>query len=183
MLPGFEVPGFEVPRFEPGFEAPGLDPGFEVPGFFDPLLGEVPEFGGDAGVFEPGVAAPGVLGFVPWFGLLFGSFGFAASGALGFVGFDPGVALPAGGIAVPPVGGCVVLPVGGCTAPVGGADGDVWPGVAEPAGGALPAGACCATTQVAQNKSTDNSVSFLGDIMRPPALSFPAGPWSACGAN
>lgn len=56
--------------------------------------------------------------------------------------------------------------------PVGGAEGDVWPGVPEPAGAVLPAGACCATTQVAQNKSTDNSVSFLVDIMRPPALNF-----------
>lgn len=63
-----------------------------------------------------------------------------------------------GDCAVPAVGGVPVFPVGG-------ADGEVWPGVPEPAGAVPPAGACCATTQVAQNKSTDSSVSFLGDII------------------
>ncbi len=73
-----------------------------------------------------------------------------------------------------PVGGGVVLPVGGLPVfPVGGADGDVCPGAAEPEGALPPAGACCATTQVAQNRSTDNNVSLLPDIMSPPAWNFP----------
>jgi hypothetical protein len=102
--PGFVVPGFEVFGFKPGFEVFGLEPGFGVAGFVDPLFGAVPGLA-DPGVVAPGVVAPGVLGFVPWFVLLFGSFGFVVPGWLGFVGFDPGVALPAGGTAVPPVGG------------------------------------------------------------------------------
>lgn len=81
-------PGFDVPGFEPEFEVPGLDPGFGVDGLVDPLFG-----------VAPGVAAPGVSGFVPG-SALFGLFGFVAPDALGFVGFDPGVALPAGGTAV-----------------------------------------------------------------------------------
>ena len=44
-------------------------------------------------------------------------------GALGLVGFDPGVAVPFGLL---PVGGAVVLPVGGWPVfPVGGVPGDV----------------------------------------------------------
>lgn len=196
------APGFEVPGFEPEFELPGFEPGFEVPGFVDPPLGCVFGFEGDPGVVEPGVfglfglVAPGVFGL---FGFVapgvFGLFGFVAPGSFGLLefgllGFDPGVAFPVGGSAVLPVGGSPVFPVGGCVVlpvggwaelPVGGADGDAWPGVPEPAGGAPPAGAACATTQVAQNRSTDNNVSFLGDIMRPPALNSLAIPWPACG--
>lgn len=63
--------------------------------------------------------------------------------------------------------------------PVGGVDGDACPGVPEPPGAAPPPGADCATIQVAQNRSTDSSVSFLGDIMRPPALNFLAIPLPA----
>ncbi|MGA8618508.1 MAG: hypothetical protein WB660_08315 [Candidatus Sulfotelmatobacter sp.] len=70
-----------------------------------------------------------------------------------------------------PVGGCAVLPVGGRPVlPVGGAGGDAWPGAPDPAGGAPPAGAACATTQVAQNRSTASNAIFLDNMMRPPAL-------------
>jgi hypothetical protein len=81
------------------------------------------------------------------------------------------------------VGDCAVPAVGGVPVfPVGGADGEVWPGVPEPAGGVPPAGACCATTQVAQNKSTDSSVSFLGNMISDPSsLEFSAIPFSVCG--
>jgi len=100
------APGFEVPGFEPGFEVFGLDPGLGVAGFVDP--GVV-----DPGVVAPGVVAPGGLGFAPGFALfglfgllgLSGLFGFVVPGEFGFVGFDPGVALPVGGAPVFPVGG------------------------------------------------------------------------------
>jgi len=49
--------------------------------------------------------------------------------------------------------------------PVGGAEGVAWPGVCEPAGALPPAGACCATTQGAQNKSAASKVGFINDIM------------------
>jgi hypothetical protein len=154
VLPGFEVPGFEpgfgLLGFEPGFEVPGFDPGFELLGFVDPPLG-----------------APGVVGFTLGFGfgfVLLGALGFVVElppGALGLVGFDPGVAFAPG---VLPVGGGVVLPVGGWPVfPVGGAPGDVWPGVPE-VPRAPPPGAACATTQVAQKSNTDKSVIFFGDI-------------------
>ncbi|MGB7599193.1 MAG: hypothetical protein WBM24_02720, partial [Candidatus Sulfotelmatobacter sp.] len=75
-----------------------------------------------------------------------------------------------------------VLPVGGAPVlPVGGVEGDAWPGVAAPpwdpappADPAPPPGAACATTHVAQNKITDNNVSFFADIfiMKPPALNL-----------
>jgi hypothetical protein len=113
-----------------------------------------------------------VLGF----GFAFGLFGFVD----GF-GFAPGSVFGAvGGAVVLPVGGCAVPPVGGVPVlPVGGVEGDVWPGVADPpADPAPPAdpdpppGAACATTHVAQNKITDNKVSFFADIMKPPTLNF-----------
>ena len=99
--PGFVLPGFDVPGFEPGFGLLGLEPGFEFCGFVDPPLG-----------------APGVVGFTLRFGfgfgfVLLGALGFVVElppGALGFVGFDPGVVFAPG---VLPVGGAVVLPVGG----------------------------------------------------------------------
>ena len=75
-----------------------------------------------------------------------------------------------GGAVVPPVGGAVVLPVGGAVVlPVGGVDvPGVWacPEAPElPAGAEPPAGAVCATIQVAQQKTTANSrESFLIDI-------------------
>jgi len=88
-------------------------------------------------------------------------------GLLGSVGFDPGVfaggCAPVGGGVVLPVGGWPVLPVGACPVfPVGGVDGDVCPGVAVlPEGAVPPAGACCAITQVAHNRSTDSSMNFF----------------------
>jgi len=91
--PGFELPGFDVPGSEPGLGLLGFDPGFEFWGFVDPPLG-----------------APGVVGFTLGFGFGFGLVLLGASGllvelppgALGFVGFDPGVVFVPG-----------VLPVGG----------------------------------------------------------------------
>jgi len=163
LEPGLFDPGLLEPGLEPGFEVPGLEPGFEVPGFVEP------GFEGEPGVF--GFPLGLVLGLS---GFAFGLFGFVVEGcvpgAFGLVGFDPGAVEGA----VEPVGGGVVLPVGGLPVfPVGGADGDVCPGAAEPEGALPPAGACCATTQVAQNRSTDNNVSLLPDIMSPPAWNFP----------
>jgi hypothetical protein len=168
FVPGFE-PGFEVPGFDPGFEVPGFEPGFAVPGLVDPPLGADPGF-----VDEPGLVAPG---FVPGFAPVFGLFGFVVEGCVpgvfGFVGFDPGaVLLPE------PVGGGVVLLVGGRPVfPVGGAEGDDWPGVAEPPAAPAvpappPAPPACATTQVAQPRTKDSKAKFFADFMRPPALNF-----------
>jgi len=97
VLPGFEgfEPGFDIPGFEPGFDVPGLDPFGVAPGLVD----------------EPGVVGV-VFGVVPGVVL----FGFVVEGCAdvpGFVGFEPGAALPVGGAVALPVGGAVVLPVGG----------------------------------------------------------------------
>jgi hypothetical protein len=155
----------------PDPDVPGLDPGFAVPGFVDPPSGEV------GGGVAPGFGF-GLLGFE--FGLVgsFGDVGAFVSGVRGLPGVAPGVEFPA------PVGGAVVLPVGGCPVlPVGGAFGDVCPGVADPdcplpADPVPPAGACCATTHVAQSKTTLSNIIFFetnfpDDIFEPPALSFP----------
>ncbi|MGA9507445.1 MAG: hypothetical protein WBV55_02245 [Candidatus Sulfotelmatobacter sp.] len=195
-MPGFE-PGFEVPGFAPGLVVPGfVVPGFVVPGFVPPF-GDAPGFEGDPGLV--GVA----LGLVLGLGL--GLFGFVVDGCelpFGFDGFAPGSVFgavePVGGAVVLPVGGCAVLPVGGLPVlPVGGAEG-AWPGVAAPpadpdppADPVPPPGAACATTQVAQNKITDNNVSLFADMVKPPALDLrfpfnagePAGsrdPWLEC---
>jgi hypothetical protein len=168
-VPGF-APGFEVPGFEPGVEVPGfVEPGFVEPGFVPPF-GDAPGLEGDPGVV--GLALGLVLGFG------FGLFGFVDGWALpfGFDGFAPGSVFGA----VEPVGGAVVLPVGGAPVlPVGGVEGDAWPGVAAPPGDpappadpAPPPGAACATTHVAQNKITDNNISFFADIVKPPALNL-----------
>jgi hypothetical protein len=161
-------PGFDVPGFDPGFEVPGfVDPGFVVPGFVLPGLvvpGLVPPFG-DAPGFE---GEPGFVGLA--LGLVLGF------GLFGFDGFAPGSVLgtvePVGGCAVPSVGGVPVLPVGGV-------EGDVWPGVAAPpadpappAEPAPPPGAACATTHVAQNKITDNNISFFADIPEASSIEF-----------
>ena len=176
-VPGFD-PGFDVPGFDvPGLVDPGLvDPGFVVPGFVPPF-GDAPGLEGEPGVV--GVALGLVLGF--------GLFGFGVDGwalPFGFDGFAPGsvfgAAEPVGGAVVLPVGGCAVPPVGGVPAfPVGGAEGDAWPGVAPPPGDPAPPadpdpppGAACATTHVAQNKITDNNISLLADILKPPALNL-----------
>jgi GLTT repeat (6 copies) len=185
-VPGFE-PGFEVPGFEPGFEVPGFEPGFVVPGLVDPPLGVVPGFVDDPGLVEPGLVEPGLVapglvapGLVaPGLAPVFGLFGFVVEGCVlgvfGFVGFDPGaVLLPE------PVGGGVVLLVGGRPVfPVGGAEGEDWPGVAEPpaapavpAPPPAPAPPACATTQVAQPRTKDSKANFVADFMRPPALNF-----------
>jgi hypothetical protein len=157
---------------EPGFDVPGFEPGFEVPGFVDPGLvvpGLVPPFG-DAPGFE---GEPGFVGLALGLVLGFGLFGFVVDGwelPFGFDGFAPGSVLgtvePVGGCAVPPVGGVPVLPVGGV-------EGDVWPGVADPpADPAPPPGAACATTHVAQNKITDNNISFFADIPEASSIEF-----------
>jgi len=182
FVPGFE-PGFDVPGFDPGFEVPGFEPGFVVPGLVDPPLGADPGFVDEPGLVEPGLVAPGfVPGFVPVFGL----FGFVVEGCvpgvLGFVGFDPGaVLLPE------PVGGVVLLVGGRPVFPVGGAEGDDWPGVAEPpaapavpAPPPAPAPPACATTQVAQPRNKDSKANFFADFMRPPALNFSTIPLPAC---
>ncbi len=177
-MPGLE-PGFDVPGFEPGFEVPGfVDPGFVVPGFVLPGLvvpGLVPPFG-DAPGFE---GEPGFVGLALGLVLGFGLFGFVVDGwelPFGFDGFAPGSVLGT----VEPVGGCAVLPVGGVPVlPVGGVEGDVWPGVADPPGDpappadpAPPPGAACATTHVAQNKITDNNISFFADIPEASSIEF-----------
>lgn len=179
-------PGFGVPGFEPGFGVPGL-----VEGLFGGLFGDVPGFAGDPGSVEPGAR----FGFVPVAGLL-ELLGFVVP-AFGFVGFDPGGAvpgsavLPVGGVPVLPVGGCALLPVGGCPVlPVGGAVCDACPGAVDPAGRAAPpvalppAGAAWATTQVAQNRSAESNISFRDemfpdDMVRPPTLNSLANPWPA----
>jgi hypothetical protein len=133
-------------------------------------------FEGEAGIVPPlGLS----LGMVP----VFGFFEFVVEGcepvpeAFGLVGCDPGWA----DRAPEPVGGAVVLPVGGCAVPpVGGADGEAWPAAPALPGEAVPpAGAVCATTQVAQPRTTDNKASFLADIIKPPALIFSLIPLNA----
>jgi hypothetical protein len=116
-----------------------------------------------------------VLGF----GVAFGLFGFVD----GF-GFAPGSVFgavePVGGAVVLPVGGCAGLPVGGVPVlPVGGVEGDVWPGVADPPADPAPRadpdpppGAACATTQVAQKRTTDSKVSFIADILKASSIEF-----------
>lgn len=90
------------------------------------------------------------------------------------VGFDPGVA---------PVGGAVVLPVGGAA----------WPGVARPAAPgapvpappapalpapfAPPAPPACATTQVAQPRIRESSISLRADINEASGLEFSGSPF------
>jgi hypothetical protein len=179
-VPGLE-PGFAVPGFDPGFDVPGfvdpgfVDPGFVVPGFVP--FGDAPGLEGEPGVV--GVALGLVLGF--------GLFGFGVDGwavPFGFEGFASGSVFgavePVGGAVVLPVGGCAVLPVGGAPVfPVGGVEGDAWPGVAAPPGEpappadpAPPPGAACATTHVAQNKITDNNISFFADIPEASSIEF-----------
>jgi len=84
-------------------------------------------------------------------------------GVGGFGEFDPGtvpgvglgvvgVDVPPGGVAVPPEG--VVVPPGAA-----------WPAdPAAPPGAAPPAGALCAVTQTAHNRSVESKVSFVADI-------------------
>lgn len=97
-------------------------------------------------------------------------FGFAVDGCVlspelaGFVGFEPGAldgepgaVAPVGGGAVELVGGGVVVLVGGVAAP----------GARLCLAPELPAGALCATTQVAQKRSAERNASFLADIGSP----------------
>lgn len=139
------------------------EPELDEPELEDPALGAeepvVPDVVGPQG-------AP--LGLVPGvFGLLGAVEGCVFPLELeGFVGFEPGVVdgelgdvEPVGGVAEP-VGGVVAVPAGGvallgdwlCAAPE------------LPAGADPPAGALCATTQVAQKRSTERKESFLADI-------------------
>lgn len=125
----------KVPHGEPLGELPGL---FGVLG----LIVEgwvVPRGVGLAGEVEPGTVGLGV--------------------PLG--GAVCGVAVCAGGVAVP-AGGVAGL-AGGVAVPAGGVAGEpgveLCPGAPEPAlGGAPPAGAVCATAQVAQQNRTDSNV-------------------------
>ena len=152
----------------------GFEPGFGYAGFVDPPLGFV---------VDPGVPAPGVVfGLVP-FGLL----GLLVEGlpaVPGLLGFAPGSVFgtvePVGGVVLLPVGGCAVPAVGGWPVfPVGGAEGDACPGIAAPPAGAEPPAApappappACATTQVAQSKTTASNVSFFGDMNEASSLNF-----------
>lgn len=129
--------------------------------------------GGGVVVFGGAVLGVVVSGFV--FGLV----------PLGFVGVPLGFSLVPFGLVVPGVvvfgfvvPGFVVpgvAPVGGFTAPVGGGGGVVAPGVRDwPLWPAVPVavppvaeppGDACATTQVAQKKTTESKVKFLIDMM------------------
>lgn len=139
--------------------------------------------GGEFGVVVFGA----VLGAVV-FGLAFGlvPFGFVwlgvSLGVCPFI-FPLGLVVPGVvvfGFVVPGFVVPGVAPVGGLTEPVGGGGGVVAPGVrdwplcpaapvAEPAGAEpaepAPAGAACATIQVAQSKTTESNVTFFIDIM------------------
>jgi hypothetical protein len=156
--PEFEVSVLDAPEVD--------DPEFEEAEFDDPELDPV---------FEP-LGAPGVPGNVPHgdpLGVVPGVvevFGFTVEGCVllpldgGFVEFDPGT--PEGDVGgfTEPVGGAVGLLVGG--AEEGVAPG-AWLRPAEPelpVGGAPPAGAVCAATQVAQKRRTERNVSILEDI-------------------
>lgn len=184
-MPGFIEPGFVEPGFAFGFGV--VEPGFVVPPF-----GVVLGFDGEDGIVPPfGLS----FGMVPVFGLS----GFVVvegcepvPEVFGFVGFDPGWVDPGWldpgwfELEPEPVGGAVVLPVGGCAVlPVGGADGEVWPAFPAPAppGEAVPpAGAACATIQVAQPRTTESKAIFLADIVKPPPIEFFADPFlNACG--
>jgi len=126
----------------------------------EPLPGKVPQ--GD----PPGVV-PGAVDV----------FGFTVDGLVllprvaGFVEFDPGTVDGAVGGFVDPVCG-LTEPVWGVTEPVWGAvfgagvaELGAWVCPADPLGAAPPpAEPLCATTQVAQNKSTESIESFLADI-------------------
>ncbi len=128
---------------------------------------------------------PGVVVFGVPFGVVVPGCVVVLSGGVGV----PGVAVPAGGVAVPaggvavPAGG-VAVPAGGVAVPVpgpgtgaavgggaapgtgAGAPGvELWPAVPDPPAGALPPeGALCATTQVPQHKTTNNSEYFIFDM-------------------
>lgn len=164
---GEEVPGLvEVPGVpeEPEFEEPELDePEFDVP-----ELDELDDVFGVVLPLVPG-AAPGIFPQGPPLGLVCGLFGLTLEGwvllpGVGGLGeFDPGTVpgvglgvfgvdvLP-GGVAVPPDG--VVVPPGAA-----------WPAApADPLGAAPPAGALCAITQTAQNRSVESKASFVADI-------------------
>ena len=100
--------------------------------------------------------------------------------AAGLVGFAPGVFGGGGGA----VGGGVVVAVGGAAGVVVGgvvvcgvAFGVVCPAVPLlPAGGTLPAGLLCPTTQVAQPRITARKTIFLAGIIKPPAIEFTVNP-------
>jgi hypothetical protein len=80
-------------------------------------------------------------------------------GVGGFGEFDPGTVLGVVGVEVPPGG--VAVPPEGVVVPPGAA----WPAdPAAPPGAAPPAGALCAITQTAQNRSVESKVSFAIDI-------------------
>jgi hypothetical protein len=165
----------------------GVTPG--VVGVLPPVLGVVPGVGLVPGVVE----APGVpgkvpqgepLGEVPGVLVVFGLIvdGWVEPPGVGLVvEFEPGT-VGAGvlGVVVDglvPCGVCVVLPVGGVTEPVGGVtepvDGVVVPGVVgavlgdvlEPPAGGAPAGALCATPQLAQAKTANNGTIIFFDII------------------
>jgi len=158
------------PAVEPGIVvhgAPAVDPFapfgvapvvFEVPAA--PVVGVVPGVGagwdgvavpaGGVAVPAPGVAVPGPGVAVP---------------APGVAVPAPGVAVPAPGVVAVPAPGVVVVPAGSVAVPPGGtlAPGvEVCPGAAVV--GAAPAGAVCATIQLAQPKSSDIAKSLSPDI-------------------
>jgi len=157
----------------------GLD-GVVCPGAVVP--GDV-VFGAPLGEVLPGLCVFGVGGLV------------VPSGVVVVFGVPvPGAAVPAGGVAVPgggvggPAGGVAVLPGGvavpgpgtgaavvGEAVPAGGvaAPGvELCPAVPDPPAGAVPpAGALCATTQLAQHRITDNNTNFVFDIFGSPQFS------------
>jgi hypothetical protein len=174
---GFVVPG-------PGLDVggggvlPGLVPGpFGVGGVF-PGGGAL---GLGGGAFGVGGGAFGVVVFGVPFGFV--PFGFSPFGVVVFGGFPLGV-VPFGfvvfglfvfGVPVPGVGGgfCGVAVPGDWGVALPGACGVAVPGFplcpAEPellGGGAPPAGAACATTHVAQPRTTANKLIFPTDMMK-----------------
>ena len=173
---GHGVPFGEVPAEFPWLfpEVDGDEPEFDEPEFDEPELGD-PALGAE----EPEVpAVPGAVAQGDPLGLdpgVFGLFGLVGDGCAlppeldGFVGLDPGILDGEPGVAAP---------VGGVVAPVGGGAGVLVGGVAAPgdcvclapelpAGADRPADPLCATTQVAQKRSTDRKASFFSNIGKP----------------
>ena len=142
-----------------GFEG-GVCPGGVLPGVFvfGVPFGCVDGVDPGAGVV-PGLAVPGVGGPAGGVAVPAGGVAVPAPGAGGPAG---GVAVPAGGVAVP--AGGVAVPAGGVAAP----GVELWPADPEPPAGAVPPEEeLCATTQLAQHSSTNNSAILVFDICIP----------------